>query len=748
MIKNEEFYYKNLFKNNKEVMLLINSETSQIEDCNGASCDFYGYTYEEMLKMKISDFNTLSKDQIINEMNLAKEEKRSYFYFKHRLLNGQIRDVEVHSTPIKLDGRELLFSIITDTTNTKIYNEKLKWEKSILERTVAERTYELEKSKDMVFAILESSPDVIVFALDCNYKYIAFNKKHRDAMIKIWGKKIEIGMSFMDVIGNHEDHKKAKICFDRSLAGESFNMIEEYGDEKLSRLIWQDYWSPIFSNQGEIIGLTCFSLDVTEQKKAEFALKISEEKYRLLTENSSDAIWVLNLTTNKYTYISPSIFYLRGITAEEAMEETFEEAVTDESLMLINDAIVRNRKDFIENPKAGNHYIYEIQQPCKDGTVIWTEISTRYRYNAKGDIEVVGASRNIEKKKKSEKKVLYLSYHDQLTGLYNRRFYEEESIKINTKRNHPISLIMADVNGLKLTNDAFGHLAGDEILKEFSEVLKIGVREDDIIARTGGDEFVILLPETDAIEAEKIVIGIKEIVAKRKEKNNKYILSASFGFSTKHNINEDLENVYMDAENNMYREKLIESVNMKKETIKFIINRLYKSSEIEEKHAKRVSKLCIDIGKEMRLSEDLIEELGLLGLLHDIGKIGISSCVLNKGGRLNEIEFAEIKRHPEIGYQILRAANEYYNIAEYVLSHHEKIDGTGYPRNLTNNEIPIQSKILSIAEAYDIMTNNYSYKEKLTQNEAMQQLKSNSNSQFDEEIVKIFIEKVLGEKWE
>jgi len=358
-------------------------------------------------------------------------------------------------------------------------------------------------------------------------------------------------------------------------------------------------------------------------------------------------------------------------------------------------------------------------------------------------IGVVLVFRDFSDKRQKQQKIEYLSYHDQLTGLYNRRFYVEELKRLDTKRNLPLTIVMGDVNGLKLINDSFGHVMGDELLKKVAEVITKGCRVDDIIARLGGDEFVIILPKTDAFETEQIIERINDLSLK--EKVGAINISISFGWETKKHEIERIEEIFTKAEDHMYKKKLFESPSMRKKTISAIISTLNEKNQKEEQHSQIVSALCKSMGEVLGLSEHKIEELKAVGLLHDIGKIAIDEKILNKLGRLTDGEWEEIKRHPEIGYRILKTVNDMSDMADYVLYHHERWDGKGYPKGLKGDGIPFVSRIITIVDAYTAMTSDRSYRTGLPEKVGIEELEKNAGIQFDPELVSVFIEKVLGQ---
>ena len=339
---------------------------------------------------------------------------------------------------------------------------------------------------------------------------------------------------------------------------------------------------------------------------------------------------------------------------------------------------------------------------------------------------------DITEKREQRDRIEYLSFYDSLTCLYNRMFFEEELKRIDTERNLPISIIVGDMNGLKLTNDIFGHDAGDQLLKKAAAVLKSVCRADDIIARVGGDEFSILLPRTNEEEAKNIINRIKEQFSN--ERVEAIHGSISMGSDTKYNINEDITLLSSNADKKMYFAKTLDRDNNKNTAIKTIIDTLHRNNLWEYEHSKNVSLICEKIGKSMGLSEVKIRKLKEAGYLHDIGKITFKNISLYKNSELADRENNEMKQHPIVGYRILNSFDGTLDLAETILAHHEEWAGSGYPKGLKGEEIPLLARIVSVAESYDEMTNKYN-SSPLSSEEALKELRKLSGKKFDPNIL-------------
>ena len=193
----------------------------------------------------------------------------------------------------------------------------------------------------------------------------------------------------------------------------------------------------------------------------------------------------------------------------------------------------------------------------------------------------------------------------------------------------------------------------------------------------------------------------------------------------------------------MYKHKLSERSSMRSKTIDLIMNTLFEKSNREATHSNRVSSICKAIGAKMGFDKSAVDQICIAGLIHDIGKIGIDEKILNKPGSLSVDERKDIERHPEIGWRLLSSTNEFSELARFVLSHHEKWDGSGYPRGIKGKEIPLESRIISVADAYDAMTSERSYRKGMCKEQAIKELMKCSGTQFDSEIVHVFVNQVL-----
>ena len=346
--------------------------------------------------------------------------------------------------------------------------------------------------------------------------------------------------------------------------------------------------------------------------------------------------------------------------------------------------------------------------------------------------------RDMRQEKEQMERIEHMIYHDALTGLYNRRYVMDEIGRLTSAKHLPLALVIGDVNGLKMTNDAFGHEKGDMLLKKAAAILNACCRKTDVVVRWGGDEFLIFMPETDAETARRIIQDIKKSASMKSTKT--LPISVSFGYAIKKDKSEPWLSILNEAEKWMYHKKLLDGKSYRNNIIKTLLATLNERSIETEEHSRRIEKYCLAMGTKLELNTDELSELTLLAMLHDIGKIGIDQQILKKPGRLTQEEWQEIRRHPEIGYRIVKGIPELSMVAEYVLLHHERWDGNGYPSGYKGEQIPLLCRILAVADAYDVMISGRVYQPAYTREESIAELLRNAGTQFDPVIVKLFIQ--------
>ncbi|MGM0501407.1 MAG: diguanylate cyclase domain-containing protein [Bacillota bacterium] len=461
-----------------------------------------------------------------------------------------------------------------------------------------------------------------------------------------------------------------------------------------------------------------------------------QNRYRALINNIKDAVVVWN---QDYKIIDWNIYAgkLFGWNKSEVITKN-----------LLNLLLPETERDDIEDlfSKTFNNFKNQIINKTlkKDQEVICCEWCNIPITDFSGKvIEVISI---IKEKDSNVEEDQDLIYYDPLTGVYNRRYYEEELKRLDTTRQLPLSIVLGDVNRLKLTNDIFGHQHGDELLKEIADIIDSCTRSEDIIARWGGDEFGILLPQTGVEEVKKIISRIKHAAL---ESNLKPMPpSISLGFANKKGSEEKISDIFEKAENNMYQDKEQEKLKSEERVLNNLLEFLEYKLEETNLNTDKVIELSKKMGMKLGLDEYELEKLVLLAKYHDVGKVGIPKRILNKKSTLTTEEWKQYLRHLQLGYDIAKGFSTLTPIADEILYHHESWNGTGYPQQLAGEEIPFLSRIVYITSYYyelissgdcGIMV-NVNCSSEYTKQEALEKIKEYAGSLFDPELVDVFLE--------
>ena len=479
------------------------------------------------------------------------------------------------------------------------------------------------------------------------------------------------------------------------------------------------------------ITIRLWKAQIRDKQRAEENVRNSEEKYRKLITTSPDSIAFID-AEGLILAINPSMKYRIGLERSQLEGKRLEEVMPEEMATY-------HMEKGIQAIQQGDAFF---SQDERDGKIYENYYVPVFSYGGLNSFQVI--SKDITEQKEMEARLKEISYYDSLTGLYSRTFFDEEMRRLKDGRHCPLGIILCDVDGLKLINDAMGHDEGDRLLLAAADIIRTSFRESDIVSRIGGDEFVVLLPQTSEEAIKAGCSRINEEIARYNSDEQRFVLSISVGYAVANTGPVDMDTLFIRADDAMYAEKFQKRSKTRSKIIRAITKKMEARDYIPQGHAERLRDYSRRIGQELGLSEERLHILSLLSYYHDLGKVGIPEHIIFKPDPITDEEKELIQSHCEIGHRIAMSISDISHIADYILKHHERWDGKGYPLELKGEDIPLESRILAIAEAYDVMTSRRNYNRVLSHTEAVQELQRDAGAQFDPALVERFL-KILEE---
>ncbi|MEA1960739.1 MAG: PAS domain S-box protein [Bacillota bacterium] len=484
--------------------------------------------------------------------------------------------------------------------------------------------------------------------------------------------------------------------------------------------------------EGQITGAMVLADDITEETKVANALRSSEQNLRRITDNMMDLISEIDIYGN-LIYASPSHFTVLGYDASAMAKIIFRDFVHPEDLIPAKNEL----KKVIEKGIVNSAHLR-----CQhtDGHYVWMETVGSPILQDGRVTGIIMSSRDITDRKRLEQDLRQMSIQDALTQLHNRTYFEEELQRLNDECYNPVGIMVFDLDGLKLVNDTLGHDAGDRLLIKTADILRNSFQVGHLISRVGGDEFAVLLPNTKREKMDQICWNINLTIEAYNHLNPQLPLSLSLGMGLREGSAGSLRDVFKEADDAMYRNKLYNSKSAHSAVVQTLLKALEARDFITEGHGERMQRLVVLLGTELGMNETELTTLRLFAHFHDIGKVGVPDRILFKEAALTREEYEEMKRHCEIGKRIALASPELTSIADLILMHHEWWNGNGYPLHLSGERIPMECRILALTDAYDAMTSDRPYRAAMSSEAAKDEIRRCAGTQFDPYLSGIFLD--------
>lgn len=773
LMKDSEERYRTLAELAQDFIFIIGSDR-RVKYINLFGAEAFGYKPEEIMGKFLKEVFPQNATEVFQKDLLEVFESGRPLQEERKIEFGD-RVLWLNTKLIPLKGAEgntiAVMGMARDITGYKESEDELR---------VSEARYRaiIEDQTELICRWLPDGTLTFV-----NEAYCRYFGRQRDELI---------GANFMPMIPP-EDRQMVKDNF-AALTRENPVGTHEYKVILLSGEIrWQQWTNrAIFNNEGCRVEFQSVGHDITERKLAQQALEESERFLSNIFSSIQDGISILDseLDILRVNSVMEKWYAHAMPLVGKKCYQAYHCSDAPCALCPSRQTLQTGKSAYEVVPKTG-----------AGGKIVgWLDLYSFPLVDTatgklKGVIEYV---RDITERKKAEeerfglneelmksnKRLKQLALRDPHTGLYNHR-YLQEIIEAEFYRAHryaqPLSMMMLDIDYFKSINDVYGHKFGDLVLKQFSKILKKMVRRYDVVIRYGGEEFIIICSGTDRTNALGLAKRILDAINLFDFGNQKHSVKLKLSIAVV-SYNEDkvikgmdlveladqiLNQAKESGGNRVYcsldinKSKSYSSIGEKTKSAKFLYEKIEKLSKranrslmeaifafaktIEVKdhytgeHGEKTVKYATEVARALNLQEHDIELIRQAAILHDLGKIGISEKILLKKGKLTKREYAEIKKHPQIGVDIIRPIQFLHPIIPILLYHHERWDGKGYPNSLKGEEIPIGARVVAIADVYQALISDRCYRPAYSQSQAIKIIKEASGKLFEPAIVDAFL---------